>query len=91
MKAGLKLRRRKINARVETVIEETSNFGAIASLRAGQIGHWTGGEKEAKHRADPMKTSRPPPFCLTIRALPASSCAPSVLELFPTVDPVQFA
>src|SRR6266478_3861310 len=55
---GFELRRRKINAAIETGLEEPREFFRIASFRTGQIGHWFRGEKETEHGTNAVKNPR---------------------------------
>jgi hypothetical protein len=52
---GLELRRRKINAALETGMKKLREFLGVATLSGFQIEDWTAGEKEAKHRTDAVK------------------------------------
>src|SRR5256714_3078086 len=53
--SGFELRRGKVNAAIETGLEEAGEFFRVASLGAGQIRHRFRREKETEHRTDAMK------------------------------------
>src|SRR5438045_5282737 len=54
-KCGLELRRRKIDAALETRVKKLREFFGIAALRGFQIEDRTTGENETKHRTDAMQ------------------------------------
>ena len=52
---GLKLRRREINASLQTGLKKACEHFQIASLRFGEIEYWRGSKEQTKHRAEPVK------------------------------------
>ena len=53
--ASLKLRRREINAALQTSVKKTGEHFQIASLRAGEIDNRRGSKEQTKHRTEPVK------------------------------------
>ena len=54
--ASLKLRRREIDAALQTRVKKTAKRFQIASLRAREIDDRRVGKEQTKHRAEPVKS-----------------------------------
>src|SRR5262249_3285626 len=88
--ASLKLRRRKIDAALQTIVKETSEHLQIASLRTCEIDNRRGSKEQTKHRAEPMK-SDVDPCALNCVTHARFNLRAQLVEQFPAVDPLQFA
>ena len=53
--AGLELRRREIDAALQTSVKKAGEHFQIASLRAGEIDNRRGSKEQTKHRTEPVK------------------------------------
>src|SRR5207248_11137329 len=54
-KSSLKLRRREINAALQTSVEKLGEHFQVTSLRTRQINDRTRAKEDTKHRAEPVK------------------------------------